>query len=214
MTIEHHPEEATLTAYAAGALDLGQRVALATHLLACPQCRGWTRAMERIGGAFVADSPPAEMAADGLARTLARLDAPPPAAQAASRETADAPIELPKFVRGYDFGRWRWVAPRVRMRPIRLPEPSATRVFLLKSAPGATIFAHAHTALEMTCVLRGAFRHEGGRYGFGDFDFGDETVSHQPRVENEGECLCLIAMQGELRWSGLWGRLAQPFVRL
>ena len=109
MTIEHHPEEATLTAYAVGALDLGQRVAVATHLAACPRCRGWTRAMERVGGAFVADSPPVAMAADALARTLARLDAPAPAADAAGRETADAPIELPKFVRGYDFGRWRWV---------------------------------------------------------------------------------------------------------
>lgn len=214
MTIEHHPDEETLTAYAVGALDLGQRVALATHLHACPRCRGWMRAMERVGGAFIADAPPAEMPADALAQTLARLDAPYPAASAPPAETADAPIELPKFVRAYAFGDWRWVAPRVRMRPIQLPEPGPTRVFLLKSGPGTTMLAHAHTALEMTCVLRGAFRHEGGRFGPGDFDFGDETIHHQPRVEDGAECLCLVAMQGELRWSGFWGRLAQPFVRI
>ena len=52
MTIEHHPEEATLAAYAAGVLDLGQRVALATHLRSCPRCRDWVRAMEQLGGAL------------------------------------------------------------------------------------------------------------------------------------------------------------------
>ena len=66
MTIEHHPEEATLAAYAAGRLDLGQRVALATHLAACPRCREWTRAMESVGGAFVEDGPPSAMAEDAL----------------------------------------------------------------------------------------------------------------------------------------------------
>ena len=77
MTIEHHPEEATLAAYAAGALDLGQHVALATHLRACPHCRDWVRAMERLGGALVADSPEAELSAGALAKALARLDEPP-----------------------------------------------------------------------------------------------------------------------------------------
>jgi putative transcriptional regulator len=213
MTIEHHPEEATLAAYAAGALDLGQRVALATHLRACPRCRAWTRAMERVAGAFIADSPPAEMRADALERTLARLDEPPPPAVPIARETADAPPELPDFVRRYAFGPWRFVAPRVRMRPIHLPEPGPTRVFLLKSAPNTKLLDHEHTGLEMTCVLRGAFRHDGGRYGPGDFDLGDLSVRHEPHVEEGEDCVCLVAMQGELRWRGFWGRLAQPFVR-
>jgi putative transcriptional regulator len=214
MTIEHHPEEATLAAYAAGALDLGQHVALATHLRACPQCRDWVRAMERLGGALLADSPEAELSAGALAKALARLDEPPRQTPPEAPETADAPPELPTFVRRYTFGPWRFVAPRVRMRPIHLPEPSPTRVFLLKSAPDTTMLTHEHTALEMTCVLRGAFRHAGGRFGPGDFDLGDETVQHRPQIESGEDCVCLVAMQGELRWSGFWGRLAQPFVRL
>ncbi len=214
MTIEHHPEEATLAAYAAGALDLGQRVALATHLRACPRCRTWTRAMDQLGGAMIADSPQAELSAGALAKALARLDEPPPPAPPKAPETADGPMELPTFVRRYAFGPWRFVAPRVRMRPIQLPEPSPTRVFLLKAAAGTTLLGHEHTALEMTCVLRGAFHHSGGRYGPGDFDFGDDAVQHKPQIEAGEDCLCLVAMQGELRWSGFWGRLAQPFVRL
>ncbi len=214
MTIEHHPEEATLAAYAAGVLDLGQRVALATHLRGCPRCREWVRAMEGVGGDIVEDSSPVAMSDDALDRTLARLDDPAPPSLARPAETADAPLELPDFVRRYAFGDWRFVAPRVRMRPIHLPEPGPTRVFLLKSAPNMRLLQHEHGALEMTCILRGAFRHDGGRYGPGDFDLGDETVMHEPRIEEGQDCLCLVAMQGDLRWKGFWGLLARSFVRL
>jgi putative transcriptional regulator len=63
-------------------------------------------------------------------------------------------------------------------------------------------------------VLTGAFSHAGGHYGPGDFDFGDDSVDHQPIVDAGEECLCLVAMRGNLRLSGWIGRLVQPFVRL
>ena len=214
MTIEHHPDESILAAYAAGVLDLGQRVALSTHLRACPRCRDWVRAMEDVGGEIIEDCAPAAMSAEALDRTLDRLCEPAPAPLVRSAETADAPTELPEFVRRYPFGEWRFVAPRVKIRPIHLPEPGPTRVFLLRTAPNMRLLQHEHTALEMTCVLRGAFRHDGGRYGPGDFDFGDDTVTHEPLVEKGEDCLCLVAMQGDLRWKGFWGLLARPFVRM
>jgi putative transcriptional regulator len=214
MTIEHHPDESTLGGYAAGVLDLGQRVALATHLHGCPRCREWVRAIEGVGGEIIEDCSPAAMSHGALVRALARLDGPPPAHRARPEETQDAPRELPDFVRRYAFGDWRFVAPGVKTRPICLPEAAPTRVFLLRSGPNTRLLQHAHTALEMTCVLRGAFRHEGGRYGPGDFDLGDETVMHEPHVEAGEDCLCLVAMQGDLRWKGFWGVLARPFVRL
>ena len=214
MTIEHHPEEAMLAAYAAGVLDLGQRVALATHLHACPRCRAWVSAMECVGGEVLAESPPADMAADALERTLTRLDEapPPPAPLVAARPSA--PPELPAFVKRYAFGDWRFVAPRIHMRPIRLPHSSPTRVFLLRAAANMRLIPHDHTALEMTCVLRGGFRMDDRHYGAGDFDFGDESLSHEPHVDAGEDCLCLVAMQGELRWKGFWGLLARPFVHL
>ena len=53
-----------------------------------------------------------------------------------------------------------------------------------------------------------------GRYGPGDFDLGDESVRHQPYVEDGEACVSLVAMQGDLRWRGFWGRIAQPLMRL
>jgi len=215
MTIAHHPEEDLLAAFAAGALDLGQRVAIATHLAACPSCRDFVRAMERVGGALIDEAAPAALAEGALDRTLARIAAePPPAPPRAPRAPHDAPDGLPRFVRAYDFGPWRRVAPGVTTQPILLPEPSPTRVFLLKARGGAKLIEHAHTGVEMTCVLSGAFRHQGGRYGPGDFDFGDDGVHHEPHIEAGAECVSLVAIQGELRWQGIIGRLIQPFVRL
>ncbi len=104
--------------------------------------------------------------------------------------------------------------PASRLQPILLPEPSPTRVFLLESARRSE--ADRARPYRDRDDLRplGAFRHEGGRYGPGDFDLGDDIVHHEPHIEEGEDCVSLVAMQGGLRWQGLIGRLIQPFVRL
>ncbi len=215
MTIQHHPDDAMLAAFAAGTLDLGQHVAIATHLASCPHCRGFIQAMEHVGGSVLAGLPPAAMSDDALARVEARLHEPDRPRRAAPVVAPDLGLPgLPAFVRRYPVGSWQWIAPRVHLRPITLPEPSKTRVFLLRSGPGTRMLEHSHTGIEMTCVLKGAFSHDGGHFGPGDFDLGDETVNHRPVVDEREDCVCLVAMQGDLRLNGLIGRIMQPFVRL
>lgn len=215
MSIQHHPPAEMLSAFAAGTLDHGQHVAIATHLVLCPHCRSFSRSMEQVGGAVLTDLPPAAMSRDALAQVEARLGQPAkPVAKIAARVSESEVPGLPKFLRGYRFGDWKWIAPSVHVRPIALPHASDTRVFLLRSGPGTKMLQHTHTGIEMTCVLKGAFSHEGGHYGPGDFDLGDTTVDHQPIVEAGQDCICLVAMQGELRLNGLLGRIMQPFIRL
>ena len=217
MTIQHHPSDELLTAFAAGTLDQGQHVAIATHLVRCSHCRGWMHSMEHVGGKVLADLSPTAMSHDAFARIEARLNEPVQAAKPAARSvpaSLDDVAGLPAFVRRYPAGPWKWIAPRVHLRPIRLPHANNTRVFLLKSGPGTKMLEHTHTGIEMTCVLSGSFSHEGGHYGPGDFDLGDETVDHQVLVDPGEDCICLVAMQGDLRLNGLIGRLVQPFVRM
>ena len=214
MTIAHHPDAPLLAAYAAGRLDLGQHIAIATHLAACPDCGGFVRACEGVGGEMLDEEEPAALAEGALARALGALDAPPPVTPPPAPNVRDLPPGVPGFVAGYGIGRWRWVAPRIHMRNVALPEPSPTRVFLLRSAPGTKLLQHVHTGIEMTCVLTGAFAHDGGRFGPGDFDLGDPTIEHEPHVEAGPDCICLVAMQGELKMAGWLGRLMQPLVRL
>lgn len=215
--IEHHPPDDILTDFVAGALDLGQHAAIATHLVSCERCRKFAHALEQVGGAWLSDLAPSEMGREAWMKVEARLDEPSTLAPVNAPVCEDERPEvarLPRFIRAYALGEWRRVAPSVHLRPILLPRPSATRVFLLKSGAGTRMLQHTHTGLEMTCVLTGAFMQDGGHYGPGDFDWGDEAADHRPIVEAEQECVCLVAMQGKLRLKGFLGRLVQPFIRI
>lgn len=214
MTIRHHVPTDLLTAFAAGTLDLGQHVAVATHLAGCPHCRGLVRAMEQVGGVVLERLPPSEMSADALAAVEARLGGGAVAAPAAPGTGFRDISGLPPFVRQYGDGAWKWIAPKVHFRPIELPRPSETRVFLLRSRPGTKMLEHTHTGFEMTCVLSGSFAHDGGHFGPGDFDFGDGSDDHDVVISSTEDCICLVAMQGELKLHGVIGRLLQPLIRL
>jgi len=215
MSIKHHPSEAALAAFSAGMLDHGQHVAIATHLVACSECRKLARSFEHVGGAVLEDLAPAAMAPDAFSRIEARLSGPSPvAAMPPVRVPENELPGLPQFLRSYRFGDWKWIAPSTHIRPIELPHTSETRVFLLKGGPGTKLLRHSHTGVEMTCILTGGYSQYGEHYGVGDFDLGDETVEHDPTVDADGDCICLVAMQGGLRLSGLLGKIMQPFIRL
>jgi putative transcriptional regulator len=216
VSIEHHPSNELLSGFAAGTLDHGQHIAIATHLMSCGQCRVAVHNFEEVGGAVLSALAPAPMAMHAFAAVEARLNEKAvPRAAATPLFVSEAEVPgLPTFVRRYRFGDWKWLAPSVHLRLIELPHPSDSRVFLLKSGPGTKMLQHTHTGLEMTCVLSGAFRQAGSRYGAGDFDFGDETMDHRPIVERGQDCICLVAIHGELRLRGLLGKLVQPFIRL
>ena len=216
MTIHHHPPQELLVAFAAGLLDLGQHVAVATHLVGCPHCRDAVRTMQHVGGAVLSGLPPTAMSTGALASVAARLDGLAAAAALPPRRAAglaDVP-GLPPFVREYTAGPWRWIAPKVHLRQIQLPETSSTRVFLLKSRPGTRMIEHTHTGFEMSCVLTGSFVHAGGHFGPGDFDLGDGDDDHEIMIDSQDDCICLIAMQGDLKLNGMIGRLLQPLIRM
>jgi putative transcriptional regulator len=207
MSPRHHPSETVLLGLAAGALGRGAPLVVEAHLRACPACRAEVARLEAVGGALLEELPPAEMASNALARTLARLDGPPPRAAplAESAESAAALQDLP-------VGRRRWLAPGIWMRPIvRGPRGLA---YLLRTGPGAALLAHGHTGEEYVSVLRGAFSDETGRYGPGDFAQSDERLTHRPVADPGEECLCLIWAEGPMRMRTLLGRALQPLVGL
>lgn len=212
MSIVHHPDEMFLSAYAAGQLDLGRHIAVATHLLACRQCQGDVLTFTELGGVLLNDLPAAEMSDGAFAALSAQLDSPLPLRERPQPSLNEA--GLPDFVCRYPIRSWRMVAPGLRMRPIPLPEPGPTRAFLLQSAAGAKLREHTHNGVEITCVLRGGFTHEGGHFGPGDFDLGDDTMDHRPVIDEREDCLCLVVMEGRLRLKGLLGALLTPLVRL
>lgn len=213
MTIRHHPTNETLAAYAAGTLDLGRRLVVASHVERCAACRGFAHAVKRAAGVMLEDMAPVPMSEDALAHTLARIEREPAAQKPTSAASSWTDADMPACLKPYEMGRWRWVGPGVEMRPILLPEDKV-RVFLLKASPGTRLPQHTHEGSELTSILVGSFHHEGGDFYAGDFEEADDDTEHRPIVGKDQTCICLVALEGQLKLSGFIGALLNPFVRL
>jgi len=216
MTISHHPPEDLLADYATGALDEPEQLVVGVHVADCARCRRFVRAVEQLAGASLDAAEPVATGADAFDAVMARIDLRPPSTPRVSEVAEHDPelADLPDMVRRCKIGKRRRIAPGISMRPILLSGGSKSRPFLLRSEPGARMLEHTHSGSELTCVLKGSFSHLGGYYGPGDFDYGDDEVDHRPVVGDEGPCLCLVAMTGDLRMHGLLGRIISPFIRL
>ncbi len=212
MTIKHHPDIATLAAFAFGTLDKGQAFVIAAHLHHCPVCRDLVSGYEETGGILLEDHEPAAMsmsAADVMLDMI--LHGADVDRRTAPKGTAD--VDLHTVLTSYREGPWRWVGPGVYVHVLAAP-PGETRLFLLKSEPCTRLPDHSHTGSELTLVLEGAFSHAGGRFAAGDLEEADGSVAHQPVVDDGQTCICLVAMDGRLRLTGVLGRILQPLVRL
>lgn len=214
MSIHHHPSGETLAAFASGQLDEARGLVVASHVALCPECRASLHRLEDFGGALLAGTDPAAMAGDALARSLAALDAAP----AAPSETPATPPPrgdgLPAPLAAYDLGPWRWIGRGVECRKVDVVSDGGLRVFMLRAQPGTRLPRHRHKGDEWTCVFEGAFRHEHGRFGPGDFDEADDSVEHHPTVEAGVPCICLVALDKGIALQGWIGRLLQPLVRM
>ena len=218
MSTTHHPLDETLLEYFSGTLDEGRRIVVAAHLEMCASCRRVLSGLATAGGDYLDALPPAPLAEGALETVLTRLQSPATenadtANTVRPASTHDLPIRLRALER-YELGKWRWIGPGVYWRSVAVPDAAKARVFLLKAAPGTKLPEHAHEGTELTVILKGAFRHQGGVYKAGDCDDADETVEHSPVVEPGEECICLVAMQGNIRLRSFIGRLIQPLVRL
>jgi len=210
MTITHHPSDETLAAFASGTLDEARSIVVAAHVSLCARCRATVHALELVGGAMIEHAEPAPLRAEAIEAAMSRLDSNSDMPARPRLPKQDYPIVLSP----YDVGPWRWIGRGLYWRKADVCSQNGTRVFMLKAAPGTWLPHHRHAGTEWTCVLEGAFHHDLGRYGPGDFDEADENVEHRPFVEQGATCVCLVALQGGLKLQGWIGRLLQPFVRL
>ena len=211
MTIQHHPADDLLLAHAAGSLERGHAVVVASHVEGCAQCRERMSLLETAGGVLLDELPPDTMAPDALARTLAAIDAPPPLPPRA----APAPLPRPSLPPGMAWPRalahcpatpWRWLGPGMRWSRVTLPDDPAANVFLLRIGAGKNLPLHTHSDSELTQVVYGAFHDGRALFGPGDFDEADGSFHHQPVVQAGGECICLASVRGRVLFNGVVAR--------
>ena len=82
----------------------------------------------------------------------------------------------------------------------------------MRVAAGKKIPAHGHKGSEKTLVLKGWFRDENGKFGAGDISEMDSDAEHTLVVGDEEDCICAVAIEGQMKFKGLVGRIMQPFV--
>jgi len=216
--ISHHFDDATLMAYSAGTLPQGMALLVACHLHWCPHCRDRMHATDAVGGALLEQLQPTTLQADAFDQLLARLDEPEQATPAAQQpdETAanpDLPMPLAQLLdKPLDELAWKRIGYGVKQLDLHLEGPGAAR--LLRISPGVSVPHHTHGGNELTLILKGSYNDELGRFRQGDVADLDGEVSHQPLVDTDEECICLIATDAPLKFSGLMGRLVQPFIGL
>ena len=204
MSIQHHPDDDLLLAFATGSLDMPMSLILAAHLSFCPRCRSIVALGERVGGVLLNDIEPVPLAADALQRTLVRLDAPetrrPASSVPASNDNTPAPLRA--FL-GRDLSqmRWRKLGPSLGYVTLYRKGPLAMR--LLRGAPGSDVGRHSHRGMEYTLVLRGGFSDETGRYGPGDFQAASSDVAHNPVADHDGDCINLSVTTDSLCFEGM-----------
>jgi len=216
MNIRHHPDDSTLVAYAAGSVTEGISLVVAAHLELCPQCRARVRDATDLGGVLLAGLDPAPVGEGALAAALARIEADiegEPAPPHTPRAVDGLPATLvPWLPAGLDRVPWRALVPGIRHFRFPGVDSGGGTVRLLAIAPGTALPHHGHGGTELTLVLRGSFADEIGRFAPGDLADLDPSIQHQPVADTDTPCICLIATDARLRFSGVVGRLFQPLV--
>ncbi len=220
MTIKHHLDDATLMGLSAGALPEALATVAAGHLHVCETCRKRLSEMDMLGGALL-ESVDGEPLSDGLAERMAanfredNVRSFPLHRARLRRSQLGGNGEVPDVLThligpSLDDLPWQWMAPGIRQYVVSLPEGSRGALRLLRVKAGVRIPEHGHGGSELTLILRGAYHDRFGRFGPGDVADLDEDVEHEPRVDKNGECICLVATEQATRFTGLLSRVLQP----
>ncbi|MBV9749700.1 MAG: cupin domain-containing protein [Acetobacteraceae bacterium] len=205
MNPQHHPSEAVLVDYASGAQRPAFAAVTAAHLEVCAPCRSQVRLLEEVGGELLEDLAPAAMEDDGVARLLHRLDAleAAPPSRAPSRAPGRAMTDRIRF------GPRRWAGPGVWVRRAEKDLCGDDMLYMLYVPQGMTIFPHNHPGCEHIAVVKGGFTDVTGAYAEGDFAEIAPDVEHEPKVDPESDCICLIASEHPMKMRTLFGRMFQ-----
>lgn len=210
----HHLDTSTILAYAAGTLNEAFSVVAASHIAVCPACRDAVRAAEALGGELLGSMADTAVSVDCRSRTLAALEQATIHRLPVSAPRSELPAPLARLIEKVSFDdiAWKKKAPGVAMFDVKLPTAAQGQLKLLLIGAGRAMPEHGHGGEEITMVLKGAYRDHMGRFARGDVADLDEDIEHKPVVEQDGDCICLVATERPTRFKSLAARIMQPFV--
>jgi len=212
MSIQHHLQDDTLFAYAAGNLPEAFNLIIAAHVSLCDQCRATVESFDALGGAVMAKDEGAAMSKGSLAQALARLDTAAPEVKP-KRAPGTLPAPLQDYVGG-DLAdvAWRPIGLGVKQAILATSKEATARLILIPA--GVEIPDHSHEGTEMTLVLKGAYQDDGGVFARGDIDVADGSVHHTPVAAAGEDCICLAVTEAPLKFKKFLPKVAQKFSRI
>ncbi len=197
-------------------MDAGLAIVVKIHLAQCPLCQARVSEFEALAGEILLNLPPTPMAPEALAQVLSKIEgaALPVASYVSKPKQPLFPegMELPAALRDCEITNWRFLAPGLRGARVTIPGHPQANVMLFRGRPNKKLPSHGHTGIELTQVFTGSFTNPHGQYHPGDLDEADCDTNHQPVIDADGECICIVATEGRTRLHGLVARLLQPFV--
>ncbi len=209
MSIVHHPADEDLLSCSAGSMPEALAAVMAGHISLCERCRKELAIMEVIGASLLENMDPSP-----LTRSFVGVPPKTEPRNVSKSLSGDVPLPLRKYI-GPSLSHvpWKWVAPGIWQH--RLPSSERSKGFLrlIKVSPGLTLPDHGHTGSELTLVLQGSFSDATGSYGIGDVASANQGDEHGPVAAADGqECICLIASEGPMLFSGFLARMVQRFI--
>ncbi|WP_417320919.1 ChrR family anti-sigma-E factor [Emcibacter sp.] len=202
-----------ILSYAAGGLDQGHALLVATQAAMRPEIRRKVSEAEAVGGAFLETSKAVPVNDGLLGKILERLPDVEPE-EHIQDDIPSLPAPLADYLGcGLDDLDWRFMGPG--LKNVRLwTGPHDERLWLLRAKGGITIPEHGHRGVEMTLVLRGSYHCGNETFLPGDMDMSDDDKTHQPVINPGEDCICLVLTEAPLKFNSLMARLAQPLIGL
>lgn len=217
--ISHHPEEALLLDYATGAQSEAVALVIATHAAMCLSCMREINQLETIGGSLLASETPADCNDGALAQILMHLDDEKleSAATAPTAKTESSAI-LPSPLRSYVHAPlhqlpWKRVGGLYEEHRLPLAD-TKVRASLFRLAAGTHTPKHSHRGQELVLVLSGGYRDGDAQFARGDFSAMDVADTHQPIVDDDGPCLCLVVQEAPMSRTEVLSLLLRRFLRI
>lgn len=109
---------------------------------------------------------------------------------------------------------WRTLGPGLKQFNLSDQPRKAGAFKLVKAEPGATFSQHTHEHRELTFVVSGSYTDELGTFKTGDIADLDGQHMHCPVIDSDKPCISLIATDAPVRFSGVFSKMLQPFVRI
>jgi putative transcriptional regulator len=225
--IKHHLSDLTLGAFSAGSLTESISLVAASHISLCPSCLERQEKLEELGGTQLQRSEPEDMSQDALQKVMAKLGKQelrqePNLVNDSMHLSSGGPSlrggtpKIPQPLQAYvpdklENLEWKSLAPGIKYFAISTLQTAGGTLSMLKIAPSVNIPEHGHQGIELTQILKGSFRDEVGCFSVGDIADLDGDTIHQPIVDSDESCVCLIASEAPLKFTGIVPRLVNYF---